>query len=68
MLNYSDTRHKLFLREYIELICRYYPDLDRKELCVCMGFCSAVWDTHYNTLYDIVVEYSLRKKRAGICK
>ena len=46
-------------KEHIELMLGHYPDLDRKELCVCMGFCSAVWDTNYNTSYNIVVDYSL---------
>jgi hypothetical protein len=46
-------------KEHIELMLGHYPGLDRKELCVCMGFCSAIWDTNYNTSYNNVVEYSL---------
>lgn len=51
----------------VELILGHYPDLDRKELCVCMGFCSAIWDSHFNTSYDVVIEYSINEgKRSNI--
>lgn len=46
-------------KEHIELMLGHYSGLNKKELCVCMGFCSAVWDANYNTSYNIVVEYSL---------
>lgn len=50
--------------EHTEMMLGHYPGLDRKELCVCLGFCSAVWDTNYYTSYDIVVDYSLREGKS----
>jgi hypothetical protein len=42
--------------------------LDKKELCVCLGFCSAIWDTNYNTTRDTVIDSVFHEGKAWYMK
>lgn len=55
-------------KEHTHLIYGYYPKLDKKEICVCKGFCSAIWDTNYHTTPDIVIEYVIREGKSWYMK
>ena len=46
-------------KQRFHLINSHYSGLDKKETCVCMGFCSAIWDTNYSTTPDAVIEYAI---------
>jgi hypothetical protein len=50
-------------KQWFHLIYSHHPGLDKRELCVCMGFCTAIWDTNYLTDPDTVTEYSIRVGR-----
>ncbi len=50
-------------KQWFHLINSHHPGLDKKEFCVCMGFCSAIWDTTHCTDPDTVIEYSIKEGR-----
>src|SRR5688572_19433287 len=55
-------------KQRFHLINSHYPSLDKKKLCVCMGFCSAIWNTKYNTNPDAVTEYAIHEGKVWYMK
>ena len=51
-------------KQRFHLIYSHYPGLDKKEFCVCMGFCSAIWDTNHYTTADTVIDSSIHEGKA----
>jgi hypothetical protein len=48
-------------KQWFHLINSHHPGLDKKEFCVCMAFCAAIWDWNYRTYPDLVIEYSIKE-------
>jgi hypothetical protein len=55
-------------KQRFHMINSHYPGLDKKEMCVCLGFCSAIWDTNYSTIPNTVVEFAMHKGEHGYMK
>lgn len=51
-------------KQRFHLIYSHYPGLDKKEFYVCMGFCSAIWDTNNSTTADTVIDSSIHEGKA----
>jgi hypothetical protein len=50
-------------KSYVEMLLDYYPDLNQKEMAVCLAICDVIWDLNGNTEYNAVIEYSLKEER-----
>jgi cytochrome c1 len=44
---------------YYEMLHGYYPDLNQKEMAVCLATCYVISDLNGYTNYDAIVEYSM---------
>jgi hypothetical protein len=49
-------------KSFIEMLLGYHPQLNQKEMAVCLAMCYTIWDLK-STLHNAVVEYSMNVGR-----